>query len=329
MAGKNQKSQKLTEALEKGTVIKFEIPFFTNNGNAITGIDKIPCIEHYAVVLGKTGYIRDKRFNGRNAIKLTHKRRNPDVPFLSADSFKSNRLNQEEINAHFRNEVTNPHAGSYSVINRRYLENAVCCIHNDYHIPGYTFVGVLKDDIRKQFEKYYNQNREKMNHLLVDKSGEPYLVKDPYLKNPTDEKYLMNSQGEWVPRSAINESLILEIESQPGVVLMLIPDEYVEDLVFEENPVVIRRVIPHDDYTIQLNFSNGQRGVYDVLPLISQEITDNDSFSLLEDLSLFSKIQNYGDSIAWDDDTAIGIDELYDNCMTLKSYKRWRDRDYR
>ena len=139
----------------------------------------------------------------------------------------------------------------------------------------------------------------------------------------------MTKDKQWVTRSAINESLILEIESQPGVVLMLIPDEYVEDLVFEENPVVIRRVIPHDDYTIQLNFSNGQRGVYDVLPLISQEITDNDSFSLLEDLALFNKVQNYGDSIAWNNDTAIDVDELYDNCMTIKSYNRWRNRNYR
>lgn len=217
----------------------------------------------------------------------------------------------------------------YSRPNDNKREKTICSFHDDCQEIECHYVGKLKQEVFTSFEIYYNTHKNSFKRLLIDKSGEPYYVRQPYEDEKPDKPCFMTKDKQWVTRSAINESLILEIESQPGVVLMLIPDEYVEDLVFEENPVVIRRVIPHDDYTIQLNFSNGQRGVYDVLPLISQEITDNDSFSLLEDLSLFSKIQNYGDSIAWDDDTAIGIDELYDNCMTLKSYKRWRDRDYR
>ncbi|MCR5661834.1 MAG: DUF2442 domain-containing protein [bacterium] len=147
-------------------------------------------------------------------------------------------------------------------------------------------------------------------------------MRHPYNKK-TDKPYLMNKEGKWVDRSSINESV-----EQPRAILMIIPDEYAENLVFKENPVAIRRVIPHDDYTIHLFFSNGESGVYDVLPLIIMDITDNDAFASLGDLSLFNNVHNYGDFVAWDDDMAIGIDELYNNCMTVRSYNRWRLRQY-
>ena len=325
------KRQLLTEELRQGvpltagTVIRFKMPLF-NFDRSGDFIDTDPPYYHYAVVIGKTGQIKGKEFNGHDMIKMHHfnKVKLPDPPFLKYDSFIDHKPESDldEIKAFYK-DGDDPKKKYRSCPNENNKQKTICSFHDKCKVPYY-FVGTLTDKDFTDFKIYYNTRKNGFNHLLIDKSGNSYFVRHPYDNKGADKPYLKNKNGELVSRASINEAF----EQQPGAILMIIPDEYAENLVFKENPVAIRRVIPHDDYTIHLFFSNGESGVYDVLPLIIMDITDNDAFASLGDLSLFNNVKNYGDFVAWNDDMAIGIDELYNNCMTVSSYNRWRLRKY-
>lgn len=74
--------------------------------------------------------------------------------------------------------------------------------------------------------------------------------------------------------------------------------------------VLITSVKPNPDYTLSIEFENGEKRRYDVKPLFSkwpvfQQLTDND---------LFQSVKNDGGyGIVWNEDIDLACDELYYN----------------
>lgn len=70
-------------------------------------------------------------------------------------------------------------------------------------------------------------------------------------------------------------------------------------------PTVIK-VIPENDYNLFLEFDNGERKQFDVLPYIRVSW-----FGKLKDLSYFKRVKANGFGIEWSDGQDICPDDLY------------------
>ncbi len=73
----------------------------------------------------------------------------------------------------------------------------------------------------------------------------------------------------------------------------------------ELNPRV-RNVTPRDDYTLSIEFSDGDRGVFDCAHLL-----DFGVFKELRDLQYFRRAYADGGTVAWPNDQDICPDTLY------------------
>ncbi len=68
----------------------------------------------------------------------------------------------------------------------------------------------------------------------------------------------------------------------------------------------VRSVVPNDDYTLELTFSNGEVGVYDCAHLL-----DFGVFKELKDLGYFRLARVEGGTVAWPHEQDICPDTLY------------------
>lgn len=318
-----KQDHRLNEALHIGDVIRFDIPFFNCSNGQITSINKNPPITHYAIIVGKTDKIGKKRFKESEAVKLTHYslNNNPKIPFLDSYSFIPGKSDMQEVQQHFYHGQQKISSSPYSRPNEEAEECAVCSIHDSAKLRNYKRIGAIIPQKVKEFIAYYNSNKAKMNHLLVDKKGEPYLVNDA-LSRTKNSKYLMDANGNWVDRASIQESL----EQQPMYVLLLVPAEcfsYEDDYSEIDMPWIVRSVAPQDDYTLLLRFDDGKVGVYDMWPLIQQEDGGDDTFVPLEDIDLFMQAHLDAETVGWPYDISVATEELYDYCMSIPEYERW------
>jgi hypothetical protein len=71
-------------------------------------------------------------------------------------------------------------------------------------------------------------------------------------------------------------------------------------------------VVPRDDYTLDVSFSDGARKKFDVKPLLAYP-----AFKPLNDLSLFMNARVAFDSVAWGDSIDIAPESLYEKGISL------------
>lgn len=69
-------------------------------------------------------------------------------------------------------------------------------------------------------------------------------------------------------------------------------------------------VIPEEDYTLTIEFDNGELKLFDVKPYLNYKI-----FQELKDLNKFKKVKISGLSIKWSNGADICPDELYNNSI--------------
>jgi len=68
----------------------------------------------------------------------------------------------------------------------------------------------------------------------------------------------------------------------------------------------VKSVVPKEDYTLLLSFSNGERRLFDAKPLLSYPV-----FKALRDPGFFRLVQTAYGSIAWPNDIDYCPDTLY------------------
>ena len=68
----------------------------------------------------------------------------------------------------------------------------------------------------------------------------------------------------------------------------------------------IKRVSPSSDYKLHLEFTNGERGIFDCSPLL-----DFGVFKELRDLNYFKKVQVLDGTVVWPHEQDICPDTLY------------------
>ena len=77
------------------------------------------------------------------------------------------------------------------------------------------------------------------------------------------------------------------------------------------NPRVIS-VVAKDDYKLEIEFANGEAGVYDCAPLL-----DFGVFQELRDLGYFKQVRAEGGTVAWPHEQDICPDTLYEDSKKL------------
>lgn len=74
----------------------------------------------------------------------------------------------------------------------------------------------------------------------------------------------------------------------------------------------INKVVPNEDYTLILHFTNGEIKKYDVRPLLDKGV-----FATLKDLSIFKQVHvSYG-TIEWPGEIDICPDTLYEDGIDI------------
>lgn len=74
--------------------------------------------------------------------------------------------------------------------------------------------------------------------------------------------------------------------------------------------VLVSSVKPNPDYTLSVEFENGEKRLYDVKPLFAKWPV----FQQLKDNNLFQSVKNDdGYGIVWNEDIDLACDELYYN----------------
>ena len=74
--------------------------------------------------------------------------------------------------------------------------------------------------------------------------------------------------------------------------------------------VLVSKVRPNSDYTLFVEFENGEKRLYDVKPLFSKWQV----FQQLKENNLFQSVRNDGGyGIVWNEDIDLACDELYYN----------------
>jgi hypothetical protein len=74
----------------------------------------------------------------------------------------------------------------------------------------------------------------------------------------------------------------------------------------------VRSVVPRDDCSLEIEFSNGEIGVYDCQPLL-----DFGVFQELRDLEYFKQARAEGGTVAWPHEQDICPDTLYEDSKKL------------
>ena len=70
-------------------------------------------------------------------------------------------------------------------------------------------------------------------------------------------------------------------------------------------------VIAKEDYTLRLEFDNGEVKIFDVKPYLSYK-----AFEELKDIKKFNSVKITGLSVGWSNGADICPDELYNNSVT-------------
>ena len=72
----------------------------------------------------------------------------------------------------------------------------------------------------------------------------------------------------------------------------------------------VAAVVPKSDYTLELEFTNGELGVYDCAPLL-----DFGGFQDVRDMKYFQQAQAVGGTVVWPHEQDICPDTLYEDSI--------------
>ena len=83
----------------------------------------------------------------------------------------------------------------------------------------------------------------------------------------------------------------------------------VDDFVFSAGDPkwVVTAVQPQKDYTLFLTFGDGERRIYNALPLLGKSI-----YEPLRNMAFFLSARVGGDTVCWGDDVDIAPEHLYE-----------------
>lgn len=76
----------------------------------------------------------------------------------------------------------------------------------------------------------------------------------------------------------------------------------------------VKRVVPKEDYTLEITFSNGEVGVYDCTPLL-----DFGVFQELKDITYFKRARVEEGTVAWPHEQDLCPDTLYEDAKKLSA----------
>jgi Protein of unknown function (DUF2442) len=79
----------------------------------------------------------------------------------------------------------------------------------------------------------------------------------------------------------------------------------------------VKVVVPKDDYTLEIDFSNGETGIYDCSPLL-----DFGVFQELRDVSYFRQARAEGGTVVWPHEQDICPDTLYEDSKKYAAGER-------
>ena len=79
----------------------------------------------------------------------------------------------------------------------------------------------------------------------------------------------------------------------------------------------VRSVVPKDDYTLEVEFTNGEVGIYDCAPLLDFGVIKE-----LRELSYFSQARAEGGTVVWPHEQDICPDTLYEDSRKVVGGKR-------
>jgi len=71
----------------------------------------------------------------------------------------------------------------------------------------------------------------------------------------------------------------------------------------------VTNVTPSDDYTLQIDFDNGESGTLDMKPYL-----DFGVFRRLKDRNAFERVRVSFDTVEWDSGIDLDPEFVYDNC---------------
>jgi Protein of unknown function (DUF2442) len=74
----------------------------------------------------------------------------------------------------------------------------------------------------------------------------------------------------------------------------------------------VESVVPKDDYTLEIRFTNGERGVFDCSPYL-----DFGVFKELRDVEYFGQARAVGGTVVWPHEQDICPDTLYEDSTKL------------
>ncbi|MCD8048476.1 MAG: DUF2442 domain-containing protein [Clostridia bacterium] len=75
---------------------------------------------------------------------------------------------------------------------------------------------------------------------------------------------------------------------------------------------VVREVQPQNDYTLILTFADGEKKVYNALPLLEKSI-----YAPLKNRAFFLRAKVSGSSVSWSDDIDIAPEHLYEYSLPI------------
>ncbi len=75
---------------------------------------------------------------------------------------------------------------------------------------------------------------------------------------------------------------------------------------------VVISVVANKDYTLTITFINGEKKIYNALPLLDKQI-----YAPLKNLNFFMSVKVEGDSICWNDSIDIAPEHLYECSETI------------
>ena len=79
----------------------------------------------------------------------------------------------------------------------------------------------------------------------------------------------------------------------------------------------VTAIVPKDDYTLEITFSNGEVGVYDCAPML-----DFGVFQELRDINYFRQARAQDGTVVWPHEQDICPDTLFEDSKKLVEEKR-------
>lgn len=91
-------------------------------------------------------------------------------------------------------------------------------------------------------------------------------------------------------------------------------DDHINDFVYSAGVPkwTVTAVQPQKDYTLLLTFTDGEKRLYNALPLLEKDI-----YSPLKNIAFFMNARVDGDTVVWNDEIDIAPEHLYESSCTV------------